>query len=36
MRLVSVTVDTKPFDAGQEWSVPVTENLAKSHTSGYD
>ena len=30
------SVDTKPYDAGQEWSVPVTENLAKSRESEYD
>ena len=31
-----LTFDTKPYDAGQEWSVPVTENLAKSRESEYD
>src|SRR5437588_10554784 len=31
-----VSPDTKPYDAGQRWSVLVTETLAKSCESGYD
>ncbi len=37
---VVMQLDTKPYDAGQGWSVPVTENFVKrgglaSHDDGH-
>jgi hypothetical protein len=30
---IALDSDTKPYDAGQGWSIPVTENVAKSRES---